>query len=235
MDQKRNEVLEHLYMDSDLPEEQERVRQIYFGCVRTTDYDKAKEEWAAIEKLHLIPTMKILWELGHKCADTGVPLWLDQDCRDSVLIRAAGITYYRQENPKQKNFRDFFCLLYAAGPLLMCNAEVLSDVQDIITGCFLPCRVFKEGYTKYDKNGCARKAVHPAHLLVIPMNHSIENVSNTSVNADYCLDIIRQIYPTPQDDGIPFCTSDYKEICDKVWRCRLFVNLIPDLTWNDDI
>lgn len=222
MDSKRDEVLEHLYIGSETREEQERVRQLYLSKDHS---EKAKEEWALVEELHLVPTMGILWRLGKACEEANMNLYSVHDCRDSVLMCAAGIPYDHPEKPEETTYNKFYSRLYSEGPMLICEAEIIFDVQKVFTDCFMPGHIFKEGFTRHDKNGAQYHVFHPAHFLIVPMNDRIENISGTALEADYCIEIYKGVYPYPSDDGIPICTTDYKYINDRVWQCRLFAML----------
>ena len=231
MNSTRNEVLEHLYEGSETPEEQERVRNLYLS---KDGSDRAKKEWALVERLHLVPTMGILWKLSRACAEANMNLYSGHDCRDSVLMRAAGIPYNHPERPAEKK-TGFYLMLYSVGPLLICDAEIIFDVQKIFTDCFMPGHVFKEGFTRHDKSGTQYHVFHPAHFLIVPMNDQIENISGTSFDADYCIEIFKGVYPYPSDDGIPLCTTDYYRIHRRVWRCRLFARLTQICDYEKDL
>ena len=218
-DQIRMDVLDHLYPGSQTKEEQERVRKLFLD---PDPSPQALKEWALVEELHLVSTMKILWDMSKKCSTARINLYSGIDCRDSELMKIANIPYVSPWKNETIPYDKFYRTLFQQGPLLVCDADLIFNVQKIFIDCFDERHIFIEGITQRDGTGKSKRNVHPAHFLIVPAD-KVEKAFDTEFCADYCLDVYKGNYPVA--DNLPCPAKDYDEISDLVWRCRLFANI----------
>ena len=218
-DQKRTDILDHLYPGSETKEEQGKVRRLFLAPDPSPQMQK---EWELVEELHLVPTMKILWDMSKKCCTARINLYSGTDCRNSELMKIAGIPYVSPWKNETIPYDKFYHFLFRHGPLLVCDADLIFNVQKMFIDSFDERHIFIEGITRRDETGKTKRTVHPAHFLIVPAD-KVESVFDTEFCADYCLDIYKGHYPSA--DNLPCPTKDYNEISDQVWRCRLFANI----------
>lgn len=218
-DQIRMDVLDHLYPGSETKEEYERVRKLF---INRHSSSQTLKEWGLVEMLHLVPTMRILWDMSRKCDTAGINLYSGTDCRNSELMKMAKIPYVSPWKKETISYDKFYHTLFKHGPILVCDADLIFNVQRIFIDCFDERHIFIEGITQTDETGKRKRTVHPAHFMILPANKA-ENSFDTEFCSDYCLDIYKGNYPTA--DNLPCPIKDYNEISDQVWRCRLFANI----------